>query len=110
MWTEPITVVASQLLHSSRGELCWAFDARCLCSLTEGPTIMAACDCRDTTGLSLPQPRRSSTDISRFSPTLGWLHIVESLTSRALVYVELAVSVELAVPDMWSRTDDDLLV
>ena len=42
----------------------------------------------------------------RFNPTLGWSHLVESLT----VTRRTSVSISLSVPDLWNNTEDDLLV
>ncbi len=47
---------------------------------------------------------------SRFSPTLGWLHLVQSQSHIGQLSVALAAPGASAVPDMWCRAEDDLLV
>ena len=69
-----------------------------------------ASDRCDTTGVPVPPPRRSDPAISRFCPTLGWLHLVKSVTHRAAAHVALAAPIVLNVPDMWSRDEDNLLL
>ena len=64
----------------------------------------------DTTGVSVTSSRRSVPVISRFCPTLGWLHLVKNVTHRAAAHVSLPVSTVLNVPDMWSRDEDNLLL
>ena len=68
-----------------------------------------ASDRCDTTGVPVPPPTRSAPAVSRFCPTLGWWHLVKSVTHRAAVSVALAVPIVLNVPDMWSRAEDNLL-
>ncbi len=56
-------------------------------------------------------PRRSVPVISRFCPTLGWLHLVKIVTHRADVHFALDVSIVLNhVHDMWIKTEDNILV
>ena len=64
----------------------------------------------DTAGVHVPPLRRSAPAISRFCPTLGWLHLVKSVTHRAAAHVALAAPIVLNVPDMWSRDEDNLLL
>ena len=64
----------------------------------------------DTTGVSVPPPRRSDPVISRFCPTLGWLHLVKSVTHRTVAHVALAAPIVLNVPNMWNRDEDNLLL
>jgi hypothetical protein len=64
----------------------------------------------DTTGVPVPPQRRSSPDISRFCPTLGWLHLVKNVTHRVNVHVALPVPIVLNVPDMWIRDEDNILL
>jgi len=63
-----------------------------------------------TGGVLLSPPRRSDPAISRFCPTLGWLHLVKNVNHRSAVNVALASDIVLNVPDMWSRDDDNLLL
>ena len=64
----------------------------------------------DTAGVPVPQQRRSAPAISRFCPTLGWLHLVKRVTHRAAAHVALTAPIVFNVPDMWSRDDDNLLL
>ena len=64
----------------------------------------------DTTGVPVPPSRRSAPVISRFCPTLGWLHLVKGVTHRAAAHVALPVPFVLNVPDMWIRDEDNLLM
>ena len=67
-------------------------------------------DRRDTTGVHVHPPRRSSPAIDRFCPTLGWLHLVKSVTHRAAAHVAFAAPIVLNAPDMWSRDEDNHLL
>ena len=64
----------------------------------------------DTSDMHVHPPRRSSPAISRFCPTLGWMHLVQNVTYRPDVSVTLAAPIELTVPDLWTRAEDNLLV
>ncbi len=48
--------------------------------------------------------------MSRFCPTLGWLHLVKNVSHRATVDVTLPVPIVVNVPDMWSRDEDKKLL
>ena len=61
----------------------------------------------DTGGVHVNPPRRSTPDIIRFCPTLGCMHLVQSIIHRAAASVALDAP---TVPDMWSRAEDNLLV
>ena len=54
--------------------------------------------------------RRSAPDMSRFCPTLGWLHLVKNVSHRATVDVTLPEPIVVNVPDMWNRDEDKKLL
>ena len=58
------------------------------------PTLTVSIPCPDsdrcdTTDVSVPPLRRSVPAISRFCPTLGWLHFVKNVTHRPVAHVAL---------------------
>ena len=55
-------------------------------------------------------PSKSSPAVSSFCPTLGWLHLVKSVSHRSAAHVALAAPIVFNVPDMWSRDEDNLLL
>ncbi len=55
-------------------------------------------------------PRRSVPTISRFCPTLGWLHLVRSATHQVTALVTLPAPISLNLPDTWIRDEDNLLM
>ena len=93
-WT---TTMQPQITHhkTHHTSLCLLWQPVFLVLLLTIVTLQA-CMCLHRDGRPLPAIRRSC-------PTLGWLHLVQSLTRRAAASVALAAPV--AIADMWSRAE-----